>query len=176
MHELRYLLAFGDRAESTAGAQGHAYLTPIVAIVAALLVLTLAGFVVRLARRPGRAATSPFMSTRLVWARTSVALLAMFVVQESLEGVLAPGHPAGVAAILGHGGWLGFPLAAAVGALIALALRGAAATEASAPAPAPWLRWPREPSVPHVFAAVARPRLDVLARFLAGRGPPPTFV
>ena len=116
------------------------------------------------------------MSTRRLWARTSSALLAMFVVQETLEGLLAPGHPAGFAAVFGHGGWLALPLAAAVGALIALALRGAAATEPLAAAPAGWLRWPTEPFMAQAAPAFARPRLDVLARFLAGRGPPITSV
>jgi hypothetical protein len=55
----------------------------------------------------------------------SVSLLAMYSLQESLEGALATGHPGGLAGVFGHGGWVAIPLSAAVGLALALALRGA---------------------------------------------------
>ena len=50
-------------------------------------------------------------------------LVAVYAVQEFLEGLVAAGHPGGVHGIVGHGGWWAGVLAVAVGAVIALLLR-----------------------------------------------------
>jgi hypothetical protein len=56
---------------------------------------------------------------------TAAALVAVYVAQETLEGMLATGHPTGFAGVFGHGGWWALPAALAVGLAIALALRTA---------------------------------------------------
>ena len=89
------------------------------------------------------------------------------------EGALAEGHPAGVAGVVGHGGWLAIPLALAVGALVAAAARGAEALETLGdPRPIPALRLPAPPLVAAPGRAVAVVGGRVLARHLAGRAPP----
>ena len=110
---------------------------------------------------------------RTLWLAATVSLLGVFGAQESAEWLLSHGRLPELADILGAGGWTAVPLAVAAGALIALLLRGAATV----------LRWalgrrrrplgrlaPPAPLVPR------RPRLaaarSVLARRLAGRGPP----
>ena len=177
VHELRYLLAYGDRSGAEAASQGHAYLASVTTVVAALLVLVVATFVARLASGTRSAGAASIRSARGLWAIVTIAVLVVFALQESVEGLLASGHPSGLEGVFGHGGWLAVPLAIAIAGLIALAIGGAAAVSAS-PA-AYWtrsMRWPPV-TIPHrlyVTCAAARP--DPLARHMAGRGPPPTFV
>jgi hypothetical protein len=176
VHELRYLLAYGDRSGAEAAAQGHAYLASVTTVVAALLVLVVATFIARLASGARAAGAASIHSPRRLWAMVTIAVLAIFVLQESVEGLLASGHPAGLDGVFGHGGWLAVPLAAVIGALIALALRGAAASTVPAPGWSRSMRWPID-AIPHRPVLIRREaRPDPVARHMAGRGPPPTFV
>ena len=123
------------------------------------------------ARRTGRSeARRPQVAT--AWAAASSILAAAYVVQESLEVLLHFGHPGGLASVLGEGGWTAFLLAVAVGALIALLLRGASAAIvlAARRRRARPRRWParREGRPRSVPASAHAP----LARHLAGRAPP----
>jgi hypothetical protein len=118
--------------------------------------------------RPIDSSGAPF--SRL-WAIATVALVAVYTLQEGLEGQLAPGHPAGLVGIFGHGGWIVFPLALAIGALIALVLEGArrVIVFVSSRARLPRrhrrrARWHRLP--------IGFPNLDVLSHSIAPRGPP----
>jgi hypothetical protein len=105
----------------------------------------------------------------------AAALLAIFVTQESLEGMIAAGHPGGAAALQASGGWLAIPLAVALGFVAALLANALERIEVAVPARrATHLlrRAPRDrgsarpaPSVPRV--------LDSLAFGLARRPPPP---
>ncbi len=52
-------------------------------------------------------------------------MLGVYVLQEFLEGLLATGHPAGLAGIFGYGGWWAIPAAAAIGLVLAALLHGA---------------------------------------------------
>jgi hypothetical protein len=121
VHQLRYMLWYGGGSDRALSAQGHAYLMVVGPLVVAAAVLACAGFLHRLAR--GARAEAP--GVLRLWAVLTVVLAAMFCVQESLEGLLADGHPEGVAAVGGHGGWLAAPLSLAIGLLLALALRAA---------------------------------------------------
>jgi hypothetical protein len=107
------------------------------------------------------------------WRAASLALVAIYVVQESLEGALAGGHPAGIAAVFAGGGWTALPLALLIGGLIALLTRGARAAEGALH---PWLAvvLVARPARSLVATATssACPRRTPLARLLAGRGPP----
>jgi len=111
-----------------------------------------------------------------LWLGCALALAAAFCAQELLEGWLSAGHPAGAAALISHGGWIGPACTPVVGALIALAARGAAiAAEPAAPVAA-WRPQPAPASALASPAADFRAALDPLARFLAARGPPRTSV
>jgi hypothetical protein len=129
VHELRYLLAYGDQAGEALASQGHAYLADlggvlIAVVLAALLAAILGTALAPPPRRRGQPVGSSFPRTAAIYA---VALFAIFSAQELTEGAVAAGHPAGLAAILAHGGWVALPLAFLVGAvssLASLALRG----------------------------------------------------
>jgi hypothetical protein len=149
VHSLRYLLAYGSHAGTELHRQGHAYLAGAPVLLTAALAVG-AGELVRAAARGDRPATHK-ASLTTTWALAAVTLLAMFGTQELLEGVLATGHPTGIAAIVGGGGWLAAPLSVAFGLLVAVLGRGARAALAgpgarlrlAAPRPVPLrLSWP----------------------------------
>jgi hypothetical protein len=174
LHELRYLIGYGGDAGRAVADQGHAYLP----LAGALIVLLIALAAVQLAAAvvgavgtgAGERRPAPFW---LVWALAGLALLGVHAGQELAEGLLASGHPAGLAAITAHGGLVAVPLAFGLGLVVALALRGAEAAIAAArrsrpPAP------PRRAALrePRPGAVLGAPRSCVLARNLAGRAPP----
>jgi len=101
------------------------------------------------------------------WAGASVALVVLFTLQETLEGLFATGHPGGFAGVFGHGGWWAIPVALAVGLAMALLLRVADAFARRETASVPRLAatlWIPDAVVP----LRARP----LATAAAGRAPP----
>lgn len=174
VHDLRYLIAYHGSAAHELSTTGHGYLKGVTPLVVGALVLVLANFAVRLLLG---SAEPKLPSLQRMWAFISAALVAIYICQEWIEGMVAAGHPAGVAGVMGQGGWVAVPLAVGIGLLIALALRGAerAIALAAAPRPRPWLR-PR-PAVALVAPSVWRPSLGgTLARRLAPRGPPPHSV
>src|SRR5256885_1184256 len=112
-------------------------MTFVAPVVAAVLLLAAADLVARLAgaRGPG-SAVAPSPGLRRLWVVAAGFLFFAYCFQESLEGVLATGHPGGVAGVLGHGGWAAAPLAAVIGLIVALTLRTAdRASELAAEAP-----------------------------------------
>src|SRR4051812_42422461 len=96
VHELRYLLAYQGDSGRVLGLQGHAYLTFVTPLVCALLAVAAAHFAGRLARG-GSAERPPCFVATWLWAAGS--LVAIFVAQESVEGLLSSGHPGGFAAV-----------------------------------------------------------------------------
>ena len=170
LHELRFLAGYGRHADEALSAQGHAYLPFAGALAAGLLALA-AGRLARgllRARRTGAAEAEP-PRFRVAWAGASSCLLAIYVSQELLEGVLSAGHPEGIAGVLGNGGWVAVPLAVLLGALVALLLRGAGAVVAAAARSARRARLPRARlHAPRLRPRAAAPRSPVLAR----RAPP----
>jgi len=145
LHELRYLIGYGGEAGHALAAQGHGYLDAVTATVALALVAALAVLIAAVVRGATSAAARRARPWRVRWPAASGALLAVFVTQELLEGALSPGHPAGLAGVAGNGGWIAVPLALAIGAVVAVLLRGAEAVIARfAPSPRrPRLRPPR---------------------------------
>jgi hypothetical protein len=124
LHQLRYLLAYGHDAGTALGHQGHGYLAELIPALIGLALATIAGVALARAalgvhglrhdgRAQGRAA--------LLYA---AALLAVFWAQELSEGLLAAGHPTGLAALFSHGGWIAIPLALGLGALCSLVALG----------------------------------------------------
>lgn len=117
LHQLRYLIALGGSSERLS--QAHGYMSDLLAPIA---VLILAAVVATLIRGTEGAAPARAPLARRIAIFTG-ALLAIFVGQESLEALVAMGHPAGPAALLADGGWIALPLALAFGALSALLAR-----------------------------------------------------
>ncbi len=174
VHQLRFQLAFGDRADGRLAAEGHGYLTAL-APLAAMLVAIVAGVflagVARAWRGAGEgAAPSSFARVGLAAA---LALLAIYSAQELAEGMLASGHPGGLAGVFGEGGLWALPLSLLLGAAVALALRvGSAAIEwvAARRAARPLRSARPRPTRPplEVLLVPAAP----LAALAAGRAPP----
>lgn len=114
------------------------------------------------------------LSLLALWLICAISLVAIYSVQELLEGLLATGHPAGLVGVFGYGGWWAVPAAVCVGLVLAALLHGA--------------RWVlhevagRRARPPRARTALcmtlwrpvdaARPRLAPLALGWCGRGPP----
>jgi hypothetical protein len=176
LHELRFLIGYGGRADAALSDQGHAYLPFAGVLLVALLALA-AGRLARSWRRARLSGADEGAPPALpsAWSASSATLLAIYLTQELLEGVLSTGHPEGLPGLFGNGGWVSAPLAVALGLLVALLLRGARVAVAAAARraargrvsrPTPNARRPR----PDAHA----PAASVLARHLAGRAPPLT--
>jgi hypothetical protein len=165
VHELRYMVGYGD----AAAAGGHGYLIFVAPLIAVALALACGVWLARVGR------DAAYARGTLTWLGASASLIGVYLVQETIEGLAATGHPG----LLAHGGWTALPLAFAVGALVALLLRGVhAADQAAAAVAHPWSPHTIAPGAPRDFAlpcaAPAAPRPRVLARRLAGRAPPAT--
>lgn len=172
VHELRYRLAYGNDAAAALQHQGHAYLnvaTPVIGMVLACLLGHLLHSLCARTERHG----GPAPSRLVAGVGFASGLLAIYTAQELLEGVLATGHPPGLAGVFGHGGWLAVPLSALVGAGLSLLVKVVRAVAARArvagrvspiAVPAGGVAMPP--------AVVSSPRGALLARHLAGRAPP----
>jgi len=171
---LRYLLAYGPRADEVFAAEGHGYLAWLIPIAAAVALFAAAAFSARVLRawRTGRVQEGPPPSFGALWSACAVALLATHVAQELLEWLLIPGND-GLLALLGAGFVWALVAAAAVGGALALLLRGARSIIRSAAG--------RRRAGFRVADAAPRPRRPrtvrrtlpaPLARLAAGRAPP----
>jgi hypothetical protein len=174
LHELRYLIGYGADAGAALTTQGHGYLPAVSAGAFVLLALGV-GRLLLAFRRALRSATAgsvpPF---GLLWLAAICALLTVYCSQELLEGLLSTGHPDGFAALAVNGGWSAIPLAIALGGVVALLLRGAAAAEALVAARGRRRVCPdgaRSPRMRPPGDARLIPRAP-LATHLAGRAPP----
>jgi len=183
VHQARYELAFGADAPRALAEQGHAYLSSLTPWIVLLAALALGASLGALAQHwagggaLGRAdRVAPRLAGVRVWLLASAGLIAVFAGQELLEGCLAGGHAAGVAAVLGAGGWWALPAALAVGGLLTLALRAGAHVEEAVAALAPLrLRLRAGARAAARPPRPAEPRLCTrapLARAAAGRAPP----
>lgn len=127
VHQLRYELAYGSHAGAELRETGHSYLHSLVPWLVLLIGLALGCFLRRLGRAYSRR-SSPrefTLSFTAAWALCTGALILIFFCQETLEGWFAAGHPSGLAAAFGDGGWWAIPVAASIGLLLAAALHGA---------------------------------------------------
>ncbi len=177
VHQLRYLIAFGSENSAVLHREGHAYLAEAVPVLLALAIATIAARLVVAAGDRGSTpgASRSTISTAL---RYALALICVFSAQELAEGVLAEGHPAGAAALVGGGAWVALPLSFALGLVAALAERALDRAEAviAVVLAAPALRRQHSDS-----PALSRPRLPLrlvprVAQGLAfgfARRPPP---
>lgn len=168
VHQARYALGYRGDASDALAAQGHSYLV----LLGPLLVGALLPVVAGLVHRAARGTAAPLPRFAVLWAAFAAGILFVYCVQESVEGALSSGHPAGVAAVLAHGGWIALPLSLVAGLVIALVLRGARAAGGLAPPRRPWR--PPLPVAPRLVRAAARPTGERAAvQFTRGaRGPP----
>jgi hypothetical protein len=170
VHKLRYVL--GTRHEDE---HVHAYLPWAVLIACALVALVLAEFAARAvvaARRGGPKAPPP---AGIRWLAVSGLLLAIFSAQEVAEQALTHGHVEFAHSVLADGGWTALPVALAIGAVIALLLRGARALLALVTRRRSTPRRPPEPSGRRLSPRL-RPLVPAIACNLAGRGPPSVVI
>ncbi len=172
VHQLRYTLAYGSRANAELAAQGHSYLGSLAPWFVLALGIGLALFLRRTLRAlsTGHAGRFTRLSPAIVWLLAWVGLLAIYAMQELLEGVLAVGHPGGVGGVFGHGGLWAVPVAVVVGGVVAFCLRVARAVLRLAGAIRRSQRVPpaRRSRSPASVLVVPAP----LARAYAGRAPP----
>lgn len=179
VHQLRYLLAYGPRAGRELAEQGDSYVHSLFPWLAGLLPLFLGALVVQLARSASASRSddpADVVRFRVLWAGAFVALLAGYLVQESLEVLLGSAHATVLAQAFGSGGWWSVPAAAAVALAWALIARGARAVLRAVVRRGSV----RHPQVAERDAGAGRcptPVLRVarscpLSRWLAGRAPP----
>jgi hypothetical protein len=175
VHQARYTLTYGSRANAELAAQGHSYLHSVVPWTILALGIGASGFLRRAARatRTGESGAFTRLSAAGLWSITTTGLLAIYLVQETLESLSASGHPSGFSGLLGHGGFWAVPAAAvvALGVVAVLRLGRAVLRLASRLAPqAARVRGTRA-RLPFSVALVAPTPLALAA---AGRAPPPT--
>ncbi len=166
VHELRYRLGH-DHGERSLGDHGHDYLTVLTPLLGLVLTLTVAHFAWAVWTRRPEAARGGRIAVRTL----APALLALHAGQESLEGLLAFGHPV-EAAVIGAGDWGVLPLCLLVAAILSCLTRGARRL-ARAVLERGGARTRSISSAPARFApaVVSRPR-GPLARHGAERAPP----
>ena len=172
VHQLRYTLAYGGRANAELAAQGHSYLESLTPWFVFALGIGLALFLRRTARalQTGDAGMFSRLSSVTIWLLTSVGLVAIYATQELLEELLASGHPGGAAGVFGHGGFWAVPVAVAVAALVTLCLRVARAVLRLAADSRARLRPGVRALAPPAGSTLIAPA--PLARAYAGRAPP----
>ncbi|MBV8430335.1 MAG: hypothetical protein JO244_04185 [Solirubrobacterales bacterium] len=175
VHQLRYWLAFGGHAGAQLQASGHSYLHSVVPWLVLLIALSVGGFLRALGRAFGGHCSLPryAVSFMALWLLCAAGLVAIYVTQEFLEGLLAVGHAGGLVGIFGYGGWWSVPAALAVGLVLAAVfhgarwvLQGVAARHLEPPAGR------RPPIVVRAPDDLLLPRLAPLAGGWSGRGPP----
>jgi hypothetical protein len=175
VHQLRYLLAYGRGSHSELAETGHSYLNSLTPWLVLVLALGVGVFVGHLARawRSGEAGGSPQPGALGVWLAASTGLVLIYAGQEFLEGLFATGHPAGLVGIFGDGGLWALPAALAVGAVLALLVRGGrAAVALVARLGRSGLRERRSSALALVPATPVLIPPSPLARCSAGRAPP----
>ena len=173
VHQLRYALGYGPGAGVALSTQGHAYQHSLVPWVVLALGAGFSAFLRRVARarRTGEPGLAARLSPAALWAVTAAGLLAIYTVQETLEGTFATGHPGGIAGVFGHGGWWAVPASAVVAAgVVALVGVGRAVLRLAGARPAPRLRSLVLAGSAPRGATLLRPA--PLARSAAGRAPP----
>ena len=173
VHQLRFTLTYGSAADAQLTATGHSYQSSLVPWVVLMLGIGLSSFLRRAAHaaRTGDPGAFVRLSPVGLWAVTTVGLVVVYAVQESLEELYASGHPTGFSGVFGHGGWWAVPAAAIVAVgVVALLRLGRAVLRLAGRAGARRGRFRRaRPSFPRAFVLVAP---APLARAAAGRAPP----
>jgi hypothetical protein len=172
LHELRYLIGFSGHSGKELAARGHDYLPAAGALAALLVAIATAQLLVAIGRARRSRMGEPAPRLMRVWLGLTGALLATYIGQELLEAALVHGRGSGLDALVAEGGWSALPLAALLGAIASLLLRGASAAVALAASGAPARPSRARGTSPAVDVAPMPPRSSPLARKLASRAPP----
>jgi hypothetical protein len=175
VHQLRFLLAFGAGASAQLARQGHSYLHSLVPWILLLVGIAVGGFLRALGRALGGQRSVPrfTLSLAALWAVCAACLLAIYVSQELLEGLLATGHPAGLTGIFGYGGWWSVPAAACVGLVLAAMFYGTSRVlDKVAVRHAGTVHAAPRPIAPRRLVDLRFPRLAPIAGGWSDRGPP----
>jgi hypothetical protein len=175
VHQLRYVLAYGGGAGAELQRQGHSYQHSLVPWIVLVLALAVGAFLSALGRALKGQRSLPRFGLSLLglWLVCAVCLVAIYAVQELLEGMFLTGHPAGLSGVFGYGGWWSAPAALSVGLVMAALLHGArwVLDEVAARCAEPSARRRLQPSVLRPAETVA-PRPAPMAAGWCGRGPP----
>ena len=169
LHELRYVLV--PAGHEGAGGR-HAYI-PLMATAATVLLALAAVQLTAAAGRARRGADADLSNRPLLrtWALASAALLALYLTQELVEAAVTSGELAGASVVGVEAGLVTLGLAAVLGGVVVLALRGADAAVAAAARRRPRRRgWALMAGRPRSAPARAWP--SVFGRHAAGRAPP----
>ena len=116
VHQLRYALAYGSRANAELAAQGHSYLHSLVPWMVLAAGAALSSFLRRAvhAARTGDPGPLGRLSAPVLWLLTTALLVVVYAGQEGLEELFSAGHPTGAAGVVGHGGWWAVPATTAL--------------------------------------------------------------
>jgi hypothetical protein len=176
VHQLRYWLAFGGHAGAQLQATGHSYLHSVVPWIVLLIAISCGVFLRALGRAFSGHCSVPryTVSFAVLWLLCAASLVAIYAAQEFLEGLLAIGHPGGLAGIFGYGGWWSVPAALTVGLVLAAAFHGARwVLHEVAARHGRRVRGARRRRItPRIPRDAMLPRLAPLAGGWSGRGPP----
>jgi hypothetical protein len=119
LHQLRYLIAFGDSTSAELARQGHGYMADALPAVLLIGISVLLATLLR-AKLGADVAGRSLPRRALLFA---AIVLSMYAAQESAEGLLVASHPIGAAALFANGGWMAVPLAAGLGICAAVLVR-----------------------------------------------------
>jgi hypothetical protein len=176
VHQLRYWLAFGGHAGLFLHRQGHLYMHSLAPWLVLAVAVAVGSFLQALGSAlGGRSSLRRYtVSFTALWLVCAAALVAVYVSQELLEGLLTTGHPGGLAGVFGYGGWWSVPAALAVGLVLAAAFHGARwALDEVTQRRATSIRPRRARNLtPRPPLKALLPRLAPLAEGWSGRGPP----
>jgi len=168
LHQLVYLLSFGEHTGPVLRGRGHDYLGVLGPVLAAVAVFGIAATVVSTARR----ARGPTRAAERSWLAWAAVLLTVFAVQEAAESLMRTGNLEGLASLTRTSGTAALLAAVAVGRLVALALSGLRALDATLAGVA--TRRARRPGAvraPAAHSPLHFPRLTLAFGF--SRRPPP---
>jgi hypothetical protein len=175
VHQLRFVAAFGGRADQELAAQGHAYMQGLAPFLVLACALWFGSLLTRFARawKSGHEETPARRGLLALWLVAAIGLICLYAAQEFLEGLFATGHPQGIAGVFGAGGLWAVPAAFVVGLVLALAIFAACRVVAAVAR----RRRRGRSSRPFRVPALRPRRVDArpsspLARRAAGRAPP----
>jgi hypothetical protein len=176
VHQLRFVLAFGGSAGTELARQGHSYLHSLAPWIVMLIGVAIGGFLRALGRALAkqRSVSRYTLSLGALWITCAVCLVAIYVTQEFVEGLLATGHPGGLAGIFGYGGWWSIPGAVCVGLVLAAIFHGArwVLDEVARRGAGAHVDRPPSAATPLRPRPALLPRLAPLAEGWSDRGPP----